>query len=86
MRSRAKRLVMLAGVLALVGGCATGEEWAEWRNHPTHFASGQHLGFSVRNTEGSPPRVRRSDVEAARVESWWGKPVTVSPEQIFQNG
>jgi hypothetical protein len=29
--------------------------------------------------------VTRTDVEAARQESWWGKAITVSPEQIFQN-
>jgi len=25
------------------------------------------------------------DIEAARQENWWGKAITVSPEQIFQN-
>ena len=36
-------------------GCATGEEWATWKAHPTHFASGEHMFFSVRNKEGSAP-------------------------------
>jgi len=42
------------------------------------------LGFSVRNREGGAPRVARRDVEASRNENWWGKVITVSPEQIFQ--
>jgi hypothetical protein len=29
--------------------------------------------------------VSRTDVDAARSENWWGKAITVSPEQIFQN-
>jgi hypothetical protein len=84
---RSNRIVRagLAAMLLLAAGCATSEQWRDWRSHSTHFASGQHMGFSLRNTEGSPPRVRRSDVEASRAESWWGKAITVSPDQIFQN-
>jgi len=37
------------------------------------------------NKDGSNPRVSRSDVDAARQETWWGKAITVNPEQIFQN-
>ena len=85
MRSRRIVLAALAAVVSVTGGCATTEQWQEWRSHSTHFASGQHMGFSLRNSEGSAPRVRRSDVEASRVESWWGKAITVSPDQIFQN-
>ncbi len=84
MRSRILQAALILGVLFLTGACATSEEWAEWRKHPTHFASGQHATFSMRNTEGSAPRVSRADIEAARTENWWGKTITVSPEQIFQ--
>lgn len=85
MRSRVSRLLMLGGALALVGGCATGEQWKDWHGHSTHFASGQHGVFSLRNTEGSAPKVRRSDIEADRAEKWWGQVVSVRPDQIFQN-
>jgi hypothetical protein len=85
MRSRISRAALITGVMLLTGACATAEEWAEWRKHPTHFASGQHAFFSMRNTEGSVPRVSRRDIEAARQENWWGKVITVSPDQIFQN-
>jgi hypothetical protein len=42
------------------------------------------MAFSLRNREGMPPYVTRRDFEAARAERWWGKAITVSPEQIFQ--
>ena len=86
MRSWMTRATLILGVLLLTGACATGEEWGEWRKHTTHFASGQHGMFSLRNNkDGSNPRVSRVDIEAARAETWWGKIITVSPEQIFQN-
>ena len=84
MRLRILSALLLAGSVVVVAGCATSEEWTEWRNHSTHFASNQHMGFSVKNREGTPPRVRRSDIESSRAESWWGKVILVSPEQIFQ--
>lgn len=85
MRARVGRATLALVVLLLAGGCATSEEWAEWKAHNTHFASDRHMGFSVRNREGMAPRVSRTDVAAARAESWWGKAITVSAEQIFQN-
>jgi hypothetical protein len=78
------RLVIMGGVMLTVTGCASSEEWAEWKAHPTHFASGDHLFFSVRNREGSTARVTRQDIATARTEGWWGKPITVSQEQILE--
>lgn len=74
-------------LLLVTAGCATHEDWGMWRSHNTHFASGDHGVFSVRNNkDGSNPRVTRSDIEAARLESWWGVyAVNVTPSQIFQN-
>ena len=78
--------IAVGGLAGLLSGCATSEEWADWRGHTTHFASGTHGFFSLRNNkDGSNPRVSRTDVDAARQENWWGKAITVSPEQIFQN-
>lgn len=86
MRTATTEVLMLLGVAFFTGACATSEEWAEWRAHTTHFASGQHATFSLQNNkDGSNPRVSRADVEAARTESWWGKAITVNPDQIFQN-
>ena len=84
MRKRVLAAMLLTGVVMTAGACATSEEWAEWKSHSSHFATGDHLFFSARNTEGTPPRVTRRDLELARTEAWWGKTITVSPEQIFR--
>lgn len=81
----ATTLVALAAA-ATLSGCATSEEWAEWKSHSTHFASDRHMGFSVRNNkDGSNLRVTRADMDTAPRENWWGKVLTVSPNQIFQD-
>jgi len=82
MRSNLWRLVLAGGALLVAAGCATTEEWETWRSHSTHFASASHMGFSVRNRTGTAPRVTRDDISRARDEAWWGKPITVSQEQI----
>jgi len=84
MRTWIARALLLGGVVLAASGCATSEEWSEWTKHPSHFATGDHLTFSFRNTEGSAPRVTRSDIDRARSEEWWGKVITVSSEQIIQ--
>jgi hypothetical protein len=79
------RVVALLGVGLLTGACASSQEWSDWREHTSHFASGQHGWFSMRNQAGKDARVTRADVDSARSEGWWGRPVTVSSEQILQN-
>ena len=76
--------MLVGAVLIAVVGCASSEEWTTWKTHPTHFASGEHMFFSVRNTEGGAPKVTRQDIAMAREEGWWGKPITVSQEQILE--
>jgi hypothetical protein len=76
--------LLIAAAMVVSGGCATAEEWTVWKDHPTHFASGQHLVFSARNVEGLSPAVSRSDIVLARDQGWWGKSVTVSQEQILE--
>jgi hypothetical protein len=85
MRNRILGSALVFSVAVIAGGCASSEEWAEWRAHNSHFASGQHGTFSLKNREGTAPRVARTDIDAARAENWWGKAITVSPDQIFQN-
>lgn len=84
MRTRHVRLLLAAAVVLSTAGCATSEEWAIWRQHSAHFASGDHFGFSVRNRAGQPPRVTRQDIATAREQRWWGRPITVSQEQILE--
>ena len=78
------KLLLGLGALLALGGCASSEEWQTWREHPTHFASGDHLFFSTRNREGGSPRVTRADINQARDQGWWGKPITVAQESILE--
>ena len=85
MKADFKSIVLVGGVLVAVFGCASGEEWATWREHPTHFASNEHMGFSLKNGGNRPaPVVSRTAIASAREEGWWGKPVTVPQEQILE--
>jgi hypothetical protein len=77
-------VVVLLGATVVLGGCATGEDWANWQGGGAHFASSDHLYFSVRNSMGRSPQVTRRDIEAARAEGWWGEPVTVQQDQILE--
>ena len=69
-RKPAIRVITLVSVLVRVAvgmiGCATPQEWAEWKGHPVHFTSGDHVGFSVRNRDGPQTREARDDVALAR--------------------
>ena len=78
------RLALILGLVLAAAGCASTEEWQTWREHSTHFASGGHMFFSVRNREGKDARVTRADITNASSESWWGKPITVSQERILE--
>jgi hypothetical protein len=76
---------IVAGLALTMAACATSEEWAEWKSHTSHFASGDHGFFSVRNRDGATTRVLRKDITAARDESWWGKPISVDQKDIVEN-
>jgi hypothetical protein len=84
MQSPPLSLALIGTAFLFLSGCATGQEWATWKAHPAHFASGEHLLFSIRNRDGEPPRVTREDVRMARAESWWGKPITVNTNEILE--
>jgi hypothetical protein len=74
---------VLALTLAGLSGCATSEEWNTWYTHRTHFASGDHMSFSVRTPDTGPGRITRTELGKARDEGWWGKPVTVAQAEIL---
>ena len=76
--------LLLAGMAIVGTGCATSEEWAVWKGNSAHFASGEHMGFSLRNREGSATQVTRTDVAAARDQSWWGKAITVDQSAVLE--
>jgi hypothetical protein len=86
MSMRRLSLLAIAGLALSVVGCATSDEWADWKGNTTHFASGEHGLFSLRNDkEGRHPRVTRLDLDASRTQSWWGKTISVDSGQIIQN-
>jgi hypothetical protein len=86
MRDGVRRILTLLTVALAGSACATSEQWAEWQQHSTHFASSEHFDFSMRHRGASPtPSVSQRDVEKAKAESWWGDPIVVRPEQIFTN-
>ena len=72
--------VLLATVVV---GCSA-KDWQEWKSHPSHFASGDHMAFSLKN-QGKTPRVSSADSRLAASQTWWGDPVVVRADQIFQN-
>ena len=78
------RFWLIGGVLVALGGCASSAEWWTWMEHPTHYASGDHGFFSLRNREGKTAKVTRDDIAMARDQGWWGLPITVSSEQILE--
>jgi hypothetical protein len=85
MRTRIAGIALLLAAVGLTSACASSQEWNDWLNHPTHFASDQHMGFSLRNDVGGKPRVLRTDIDYAKTQNWWGRVISVSPEQIFQD-
>jgi hypothetical protein len=81
---RYRLLLLLLATAAGSAACASGDQWAEWRGHSSHFASGDHLQFSLRHQGENPtPHVTAGDVQKARFQSWWGDPIVVRPDQIF---
>jgi hypothetical protein len=81
------RLLLLGGIVVAASACASSDQWTEWREHSSQFASGRHMLFSLRHRGENPtPRVTQRDVEKARAESWWGEPIVVRPDQLFAGG
>jgi hypothetical protein len=84
MRRKHWRSFVLGASLFVLGGCASSEEWEVWKSNSSHFASGEHFNFSMKNREGKAAAVTREDVALARQQNWFGRPVTVSQEQILE--
>jgi hypothetical protein len=76
MMTHCLRPILLGGALLVASACASGD-YDTWVSHPTHYASGQHWGFSARNVGVSQTsKVSAEDVAAAQKEQWWGRGVT----------
>jgi hypothetical protein len=68
-------LPLLLGLVLVSTGCATQREWATWRAHPTHFATDNHLSFSVTTATAGTPQITPEMVARAKSEGWWGRNV-----------
>lgn len=72
-------LLLLSAVMFSMSGCATrADDWKIWAGHPAHFASGDHLAFSVKS-HGTSASITEADTTAAALEEWWGRLV---PEEV----
>jgi EAL domain-containing protein (putative c-di-GMP-specific phosphodiesterase class I) len=75
----------VGGALVAATGCATAEEWQIWRSNGAHFASGDHMFFSVRNRDSAGTKtVTRKDITLARDQGWCGKAISVDQNQILE--
>jgi hypothetical protein len=76
-------LLLIAAVMFSMSGCVSARDWADWVEHPTHFASTDHLAFSVRashaEVDGPQPIIRDEDIQLAQDEAWWGHLVPPAP-------
>ena len=77
------RFIVTVVVVLMLTGCATPQQWSDWKAHPTHFASGEHFAFSMR-TSADTKDVRRSDLDIAKAQNWWGTPITVAQSQVVE--
>jgi len=85
MRRETSVLFLCVGVTILGVGCASQKQWSDWKQHSTHFASGDHMWFSATHqTQKTPPSVARTDLDHARGQSWWGDQVAVRQSQLSQ--
>jgi hypothetical protein len=72
-------LLVLAGLGITLAGCASDAGFYErvTRENGAHFATWNHLDYSVRRA--TPEETRREDILAAGTEKWFGRGVQVEP-------
>lgn len=73
MRHRIFLPLLLGSVILSTGCAATHREWEVWRAHRTHYATDNHLAFSMKNTVGAAPQVTPELMDQAKGEGWWGR-------------
>jgi len=77
-------LPMMMALVLVSTGCATQREWEVWRSHSTHFATDDHLGFSVATAAAGNPLVTPELMDKAKGQGWWGRsiPSDVQPADV----
>lgn len=72
-------LLVIAAVMFSMSGCASPRDLTMWQEHPTHYASTDHLTFSARNPAGNEPVITEADKAKAEAEGWWGYLIPPEP-------
>jgi hypothetical protein len=77
-------LPLVLGFVLVSTGCATHREWQVWRAHPTHYATDNHMSFSVSRAVTGAPVVTQELMDQAKAERWWGRntPLTVPQANV----
>jgi hypothetical protein len=77
-------LLLLTAVMFSMSGCAM-RDWSIWSTNHAHFASRQHMAFSMKShpTEAS---ITEEDLQAATREEWWGRMVPEGPDAPYAPG
>jgi hypothetical protein len=73
-------LLLLTAVMFSMSGCAS-QELSIWATNPAHFASAQHLAFSMKS-HPSEASITEEDVQAAAREEWWGRLVPEGSDAV----
>jgi hypothetical protein len=71
-------LLLLSAVMFSMSGCTSVVDFQTWAEHPVHYASGQHLAFSVKS-HPTAASITEADTAAAAREEWWGR---LQPEEF----
>ncbi len=80
MRSRIWAVLLAAGLMLSLSACeGWGRYLAEERQNGAHFATWQHMGYSL--FRATPQETTKGDIQAAQSEKWWGDVVRVAPIQ-----
>lgn len=61
---------LLVALSLLLAGCASSTAWQDWHAHDTHFASSEHLAYSLMPAGRDPHHERK----IAGRQHWWGEP------------
>jgi hypothetical protein len=80
-------VLLVAALLALTACSARTQSMEETQKNGAHFATWNHMGYSV--NRGTPESTTKTDVEVSKADqclpnqkcSWWGEPVMVQPIQ-----
>ncbi len=79
MRSRLWVGLLVVGVMLSLSACGWGRYLDMERQGGAHFATWQHMGYSL--FRATPQETTKSDIQSAQAEKWWGDAIRVAPIQ-----